>query len=325
MQKALSATLLALLVAVTASAQAWRGTGRLSGKVVDQNGNPVKGAKVTIVTAKGTNGGPPPFTTDAKGNWVAGGLMGGQWLIDVEAEGFLVRKTNASVSEVERSKPMNIQLEPKPVEKPAEPEPQAAQESIKVGGVDVSPEIAAAIEAANGFMKEEKWKEAATEYERAVAVLTTNTQLKAALARAYYGAGELQKAIASLQEVHAADPGHVVYATLLADMLLESGDLAAGQKILAAMPAGSLTDPNTIINIGVRFVNANKPDEAFKYFNDAVTAAPDFAPAYYYRGLANIQLKKMKEAKADLEKVVALSPDGSSEAQDAKDLLAQIK
>ena len=324
MQKAMSATLLALLVALTASAQAWRGTGRLEGKVVDQNGNPIKGAKVTIVTAKGTNGGPAPFTTDAKGKWVAGGLMSGQWLVDVEAEGFLVRKTNASVSEVERSRPMTIQLEPKPVEKPAEPEP-AARESIQVGGVDISPEIAAAIEAANGFMKEQKWKEAAAEYEKAVAVLTTNTQLKAALARAYYGAGELPKAIASLQEVHAADPNHVVYATLLADMLLESGDLAAGQKILAALPAGSLTDPNTIINLGVRFVNNNKPEEAFKYFNDAVTLAPDFAPAYYYRGLANIQLKKMKEAKADLEKVVALSPADSAEAQDAKDLLAQIK
>lgn len=317
----LLASLLALLVAATASAQAWRGIGRLQGFVLDQNGKPIKGARVILVSVKGSNTGPEPILTDARGYWAAGGLIGGQWLIDIEAEGFLTRKTNANVSELERlTKPMRIQLEPKPEEKPKE-EPK---EAITVGGVEISPEIAAAIEAANAFMREQKWKEAAAEYEKAVAVLNTNTQLKAALARAYYGAGELKKAIASLQEVHAADTGNVVYATLLADMLLEDSRLEEAQKILAALPPGAVTDPNTIINIGIRFVNNNKPEEAWKYFNDAVAIAPDVAAAYYYRGIAGLQLKKMKEAKADLQKVVELAPD-STEAKDAKDLLAQIK
>ena len=149
-------------------------------------------------------------------------------------------------------------------------------------------------------------------------------QLKAALARAYYGAGEKAKAIASLKEVHAADTGNVVYATLLADMLLESGDVEGGQKVLAAIPPGGITDPNTAINIGIRFVNNNKPEEAHKYFNDAVGLDGTLAAAYYYRGIAALQLKKMKEAKADLQKVIELAPD-SSEAGDAKDLIAQIK
>jgi len=321
----LSASLLALLVAAAASAQAWRGTGRLSGIVVDQNGKPVKGAKVTLLAVRGSNTGPEPILTDAKGSWVAGGLIGGQWLIDIEAEGFLVRKSNANVSEVERlAKPIKLQLEPKPEEKPKEPEPEPMKETIQVGGVEITPETAAAIEAANNFMKAEQWKEAAAEYEKAVAALSTNMQLKAAMARAYYGAGELKKAIAALQEVHAADGSNVIYATLLADMLLESGDVAGGEKVLSALPAGSLTDPNTIINLGVRFVNNNKPEQAYKLFNDAVTVASDFAPAYYYRALALVQLQKIKDAKADLQKVIELGPD-TPEAKEAKELLAQIK
>ena len=44
----------------------------------------------------------------------------------------------------------------------------------------------------------------------------------------------------------------------------------------------------------------------------------------YYRGLAEVQLKKNKEAKADFEQVLALAPD-SSEAHDARQLLASIK
>lgn len=320
----LSASLLALLVAATASAQAWRGTGRLQGVVTDPSGKPIAGAKVILMWQKpGNSGGPTPFTTNAKGKWAAGGLAGGPWNIDVEAPGFLTRQMSANISELERLQPeMKIVLEPKPEEKPKEAEPQ--QEAIMVGGVEITPETAQAIEAANNFMKEQKWAEAAAEYEKAIAALPTNMQLKAALARAYYGAGDKKKAIANLTDVHNADTGNVIYATLLADMLLEDGQLDAGQKILAGLPPGSLSDPNTIINIGIRFVNNNKPEEAYKYFNDAVAVAPDLAAAYYYRGIASLQLKKMKEAKADLQKVVEIAPD-SSEAKDAKDLLSQIK
>ena len=302
-KKAFSYAVLALLVTAAASAQAWRGQGRLQGYVVDQNDKPIKGAKVMLISVKGSNTGPEPILTDARGFWAAGGLIGGQWLIDISADGYLVRKTNANVSEIERlTKPMRIALEPKPEEKPVEP----AREAIMVGGVEIAPEVAASIEAANGFMKEQKWKEAAAEYEKVIAVLSTNMQLKAALARAYYGAGEKTKAIASLKEVHAADTGNVVYATLLADMLLESGDVEGGQKVLAAIPPGGITDPNTAINIGIRFVNNNKPEEAHKYFNDAVGLDGTLAAAYYYRGIAALQLKKMNEAKVDLQKVVAL-------------------
>jgi Tfp pilus assembly protein PilF len=314
---------LTLLVAATASAQAWGGQGRLHGVIVNDQGKPVAGAKVILVSLKAGGTGPEPIVTDAKGKWAVMGVIGGKWNIDVEADGFLKRALSAEVSELNRlTPPMKIQLEPKPVEKPKEPE--QAPESIQVGGVEISPEIAQAIDAANAFMKEQKWKEAAAEYEKAVVVLSTNMQLKAALARAYYGAGELKKAIASLQEVHDADTGNVVYATLLADMLLEDEQFEAGEKVLAALPPGALSDPNTIINLGIRYVNKNKPQEAWKYFNDAVAVASDFAPAYYYRGIAALQLKKMKEAKADLQKVIALAPD-SPEAKDASDLIAQIK
>lgn len=320
-----SASLLALLFAATASAQAWRGVGRLQGVVVDQNGKPVKGAKVILKSVRGSETGPDPIITDAKGKWAAGGLIGGQWYVDVEADGFLLRKTNANVSELERlAPPIRIQLEPKPEEAPKPAEEEQAKEAIMVGGVEISPEVAASIEAGNNFLKEQKWKEAAAEFEKAVVVLKDNTQLKFALARAYHGAGDIKKAVTVMQEIYAADTGNVTAATLLADMLLQDGQLDAAKKVLGDMPPGSLSDPNTILNIGIRFINNNKPEDAYKYFNDAVAVAADLPAAYYYRAIAALQLKKMKEAKADLQKVVAMAPD-SSEAKDAKDLLAQMK
>ncbi|HUP63296.1 MAG TPA: tetratricopeptide repeat protein [Thermoanaerobaculia bacterium] len=299
--------------------------GRLQGIVVDQNGNPIKGARVILTSTKAGDTGPDPVVTDAKGRWAAGGLIGGGWNLDIGADGFLIRKISANVSELQGlTPPMKIQLEPKPEEKPKPQEEEEAKQSIQVGGVEISPEIAEAIEKGNTYIREQKWKEAAAEYEKAIAVLSTNTQVKFALARAYHGAGELKKAIAQLRDVYGADSGNMTAATLLVDMLLEDGQLDEAKKILGAMPPGALSDPNTILNIGIRFINHNKPDEAYKYFNDAVSVAPDVAATYYYRAIAALQMKKMKEAKADLQKILQIAPD-SSEAKDARELLAQMK
>lgn len=348
----LSLCLLALLVASSASAQAWGGAGRIHGVVLDEKGKPIAGARVKLVSIKAGSVGPEPIVTDAKGKWAALGVIGGRWNVDIEAEGYLPRALSADVSELNRlTPPMRVQLQPKPVEQPKQQEQEQAREAVVVGGVEISPETAKSIEAANAFVKEEKWAEATAEYEKALSVLPDNMQLKAALARAYYGlsragnatviettesqAGNksvavveveqpLEKAISLLREVHNADTGHVVYATLLADMLLENEQIDEAKKVLAAIPAGALTDPNTVINIGVRFINNARPEDAWTWFNDAVLLAPDLPAAYYYRAIASLQMKKMNEAKADLQKVVSLAPDGP-EAGDAKELLAQMK
>jgi hypothetical protein len=322
----LVACLAVAIVAPAAMAQAWRGVGRLHGTVTDQSGKPIQGAKLILKSVRGSDTGPAPIVTDAKGRWQAGGLIGGQWNLDIEAEGFVVRKMSANVSEVERlSPPMKIELEPLPPPPPPQ-EQQAAPEvtTIQVGGVEISPETAQALEAANTFMKAEKWKEAAAEYEKALAVLTDNQQLKFALARAYYGAGELKKAVAQLQQVYDADTGNVTAATLLANMLIEDGQLDAGKKVLNAMPEGAVTDPNVFLNVGILFMNKTKPEDAHTYFDRAVQIAPEVPASYYYRALASLQLKKMADAKADLKKVIDMAPE-SSEAKDAKELLAQMK
>jgi tetratricopeptide (TPR) repeat protein len=78
------------------------------------------------------------------------------------------------------------------------------------------------------------------------------------------------------------------------------------------------------VNIGILFLNKNNPQEAAVNFSKAVDLDMTQPASFYYRGLANLQLKKMKEAKADFEKVISLAPD-SVEAKDAKQLLDSMK
>lgn len=315
-------TILTLLVAATASAQGWRGMGRIHGSVVDKStGKPIVGAKLKLGSAKADNTG-PEIITDKRGNWVAGGLIGGSWNVDVSAEGYVSRQISVGVSEVDRVPAMKIELEPVPPPQPVAEE--QTREAIQVGGVEITPETAAALEAANTFMKAQKWAEAAAEYEKAIVALPANMSLKTAIARAYYGAGDLKKAVSHLQAVYDADNGNLTVAQLLANMLIEDGQVDAGKKILDTLPPGTMTDPTALINIGILFLNKSQLDDAYKYFNDAVKLAPERPETYYYRGIASLQQKKMDAAKADFKKVVEIGPD-SPEAKDAKDLLAQMK
>ncbi len=303
-------------------AQAWRGNGRLQGTVTDEDGKPVKGAKVMLRAVRGSNTG-PDLTTNDKEKWAVLGLIGGQWDIDVEAEGYKPRKMSVQLSEVDRMPPVPIKVEKLP---PPEPERvvEAPREEVRVAGQAVAPEIAAALEAGNQYIADSNFKAAIVEYEKAYVALPTNVALKMALARAYYGAGQGDKAIAILKEVYTADSTNTNALILLCNLLLEAEKFDEARTFLEKIPAGSITDPTVMTNFGKHFYNKNRIKDAWKYFDAAVTLGPTIAESYYYRALAEIQLDKKAEAKNDLKKVIELAPD-SQDAKDAKEMLAALK
>jgi cytochrome c-type biogenesis protein CcmH/NrfG len=60
-------------------------------------------------------------------------------------------------------------------------------------------------------------------------------------------------------------------------------------------------------------------------FSRAIARFPAAPEAYFYRGLIELQSQKTAEAKADLEKFVALAPADAPQLAQAKELLAKIK
>jgi Flp pilus assembly protein TadD len=316
----------ALISAATLTAsEDWRGNNRLAGSVVDKsNGKPVAGAKLKLRIQKGQKGG-PDITSDGSGRWAILGISSGAWNIDVEAPGFEVRQIGpVQLSEGQRIPPIKIELDPQVVApQPAAEAAEPAHEEVKIGGVAVSKDIADAVEAGNQFITEHKYKEAVAEFEKAYPTLSSNISLKLALARAYYGAGDLKKAIVLLDEAYKANPEPSV-AMLLANMLIEDGQNDRGKEILEKLPAGSITDPTIYINMGIAAMNKKQPGAAIDYFTKAIALDDKKHDGYYYRGLASLQMGKTKQAKPDLEKVVELAPD-SAEAKDAKEYLKSIK
>jgi Flp pilus assembly protein TadD len=300
------------LIAPRGLAQDWKGKGRLDGKVVNDKGEPVAHARL-VFRLKGKEG--PTVETDAKGHFAYYGFSTGQWDLDVSAPGYATWKTSVQLSELTRIPPMEIKLEKTPEAPPAPAAPAAP---------DIKAEIVPTIERGNALLEKKDYPGARAEYEKALAIVPDNPIILRAIARTYYSEKNLDGAIAALKKAADKDPSDTQTLLLLANLDLEKGNVEEGKAILDKLPAGSVQDPAVYLNAGIVLLNKKNAAGAWEQFDRAVALKPDDAEAYFYRGLAAVQLKKKTEARADLRKYLELAPNGP-QAGDAKDLLSSIK
>lgn len=306
----ISLTLAVLTLALPALAQDWRGTqGRMEGRVLDPQGQPVVGA---IVKMELPGRGGTQLKTDKKGKWAIGGIAAGNWNIDVEAPGFTTRQVVVSLpTEFARLAPVDITLE-----KAVDPGPPA--------------EIMAAIKDGEAAFDAGRFTEARELYEKALAdpKVAAQPAAKSALhmriARALSQEQQYEKELVHLQALLDMDPGNVQVKALMAQEALKGGMLEKGTALLAEIET-EVKDPDVFFNVGVLFLNQGKTDDAIAYFTKAIAADPKYVDGYFQRGLAYFGQQKIAEAKADLAKVVELAPAGSAQAETAKKALDSLK
>ena len=311
MTKRLSAVVLGfavfMLAAAPAMAQEWRGMGRVGGFVVDEDGKPIAGVTVKAMLPSSDNRGPEETLSRDDGEWFVGGISSGNWAIDFIKDGYETRSISIGISEYNRLRPIEIVLEKKIV--------------VVDPNVVIKEKLTEAAELMNGG----KFAEARAIYEQLSVEHPEVKEFKPLIARAYYGEGDKEKAIALLREASAADPNNVDVKLLLGNLLLESGHTEEARTVMASVEDAKVDDPTALLNIGIGLINEGKHDEAIPWFNKAITAFPDRADAYYYRGLSYLAAGKMDEAKADLTKFVEIAPADAPELPTAKAMLESIK
>lgn len=103
---------IALLAALTPlAAQDWAGKGRAQGLVSDEEGRPIEGAQITLRLASDPTGeGPEPVLTNEKGRWAQGGLRGGNWVVLIDADGYMPSEGSYRVNEFAAAPPAKITL-----------------------------------------------------------------------------------------------------------------------------------------------------------------------------------------------------------------------
>ena len=283
-------------------AQDWRGTGRIAGKITDDAGKPVE--DVVVKGQRNESKGGPTAKTNKSGEWTINGLAKGSWHFDFTKDGYEPSKIDIGINEMERNPPITTVL------KKSAPDPNVI--------------ITAELNKAADLLRQQKFAEARGIYEGILQKFPQAYQVEPYIARTYYSEKQLEPAIEHLRKALEKDPGNIATKILLAQILAEKGSVEESRQLMSTIDESKITEPSTLLNIGIGMLNQAKPDEAIVWFDKVVGRFAQYADGYYYRGLTFVQLGKNDQAKADLTKFVELAPN-APEAATAKGLLEKLK
>ena len=299
-----------LLLTAAASAQS-RGKLRITGKVVNEAGQPVEGADVRA--AKKGESQPETFTakTNKNGEYTLAGLAAGEWVIEAMKEGVGARELTETLAEAEASKTVNITIG------------KAAATAAPDPSAEINAEHAKAVQLAQGG----KIAEARAIYEALLAKHPNVYQLHAMLANMYAAENNAAKALEHIKLALAKEPTNVDYQLLHAEVLMESGDKEAAHKILDTIDLTKVKDPRAFTNSAINKINSGdkaQAEQAIELLTKMIAQFPNDHLLLYLRGRAYLVGTKLAEAKADFEKYISVAPPTAPQLADAKKLLEQL-
>lgn len=290
------------------AAQDYKGKGKIKGKVVNADGQGLKDSMVTAVYNP-TGTGPKAVKVKGNGEFEVKDLMPGTWTFTAAAGhlGYGAEIVEAEV--LERDTPeITIVVQP-------------AQALLQEG---------------NAALQAKNYPAARAAFQKLLIALPDNVALNQPLALAYQGEGNHEQALEHLDVVLKAMEGAAAAnPAAITEMKLQAVDSAAKipdydrmHGYIDSLTDAEFNDSTALALVGVAgntlSNNQKNYDETVKVLDIVLNKVPSSALAYYYRGMAHVQLKNDDQAKADLEKCIELSPTETAQVRQAKSVLEQM-
>jgi len=291
---------LALAVALMFSAPAFA-QGIVKGKVVDEKGQPVADAKVTIQgPARNAE-----TKTNNKGEYVQVGLQSGAYTVTVTKDKLVaaqkVNVTQGTPAEANMTLIPAAQVGLSPEQKAIQEAAGAAIEALRAGRDDEAitklNDVVGKLPTCSdcyynlglAYTHKQQWPEAEAALKKSIELKPTNPDPFNGLANVYNAQKRFDEALAMNQK-----------ATELA------GSTAG---------AGGAGNAEAIYNQGVVLFNAGKYADAKVQFENASKADPNNANAFYQLGMTDLNLGQIPEAVGALETFLKLAPNDPKAAQ----------
>jgi tetratricopeptide (TPR) repeat protein len=350
---ALTAVVVAGMMAVAAAAQA---TGRVSGTVKDENGNPWPG--VTVVVQSSDTGTKYTLTTDKKGKYMQMGVMPGIYTITFETkkfpdqvfkvrvEGGAELTQNIDFKELLAKNPGYLEA----MKKQAAAKKQFAQlkQYFEAGrkAMDQIHALQAQMDTQPAAQQAQTQQQILQLSQTAITSLTqaqqvagpTNSNLPVIignLALAYQDAGQHDKAADAFVKAAQLEPTNPNYLLGAATNLAYSGKIQeASADCDKIAPISATTVGTCWRNLGVVLYNTNQLQAAVTPLQKATQANPNDADAWFLLGNALMNTMQSKMVNGKLTAVVApgtveafqkyleLAPNGPEAAQAKQSLMA---
>ena len=304
-----------LLTAGLAIGQAGHGIARMSGTVVDKDGKPVQGAKVTAVFDE-PGGGTFETASDKKGEWVFMGVGTGNWLVTAAAKGYLPVTVSTYVRQLEKTPKVTIKMEK-----------QAAG-----SGIVQDEATFLTLEEGNAFFKDGKYDTALIMYEEFLAKNPGAYQVLLNIGDCYREKGEYDTAIQKYNQLIEQSVGDVTMGKNLSAKglaaiglcFMKQGKLAESQDYFKKSIEMAPQDENLPYNVAEIYFSNQQIDDAIRYFEMAIQIKPDWPDPYLRLAYAYLNKGDNPKAVENLEKFIKLEPETERTAQ-AKDILEAIK
>ncbi|MBN2198562.1 MAG: tetratricopeptide repeat protein [Candidatus Aminicenantes bacterium] len=317
LSQAAAALGLFLAVAACALAQAGRGEGRLTGKVVAEEGTPLAGAEIKITSPRHES---LVFEarTDEKGEWVILGLGTGTWRVEARAEGYVGGFQDVNVRQMERNPDVDFIL------KKAKPSEESAIEDES---------SFALFEQGNALFAEKKFDEAIAAFRRFLEANPKAYQIHFNIGNALKEKGALAEAREEYELVMTAIKdetedlqGNELAAKTLAasgETYLKENDIEAAQECFKKSVEIYSKDESLAYNVGEIYFSEGRIDEARAYFEIASQIKPDWSKPYLKLGYVHLNKGDLDKARENLKKFLELDPE-SPEAGTVRNIIDYI-
>jgi tetratricopeptide (TPR) repeat protein len=282
------------VAAVTLAAQDYKGRGRVSGYVTDEEGKPIEGVKVRLFSLKAQEG--FEVNTDKGGKWVAAWIRSGGWNVDFECAGYEPKKISMDISESKKNPDVVISLR-------------------KVEGLVVTDDIRDRVTEGNSLFEQGKYDEAAALFQKILEQYPDTYPIYRNLGNCYFAQEKYDLAEENYQKVLEKDPGNAEAIIAIGNCYSNRGDTAKALEWYGKVDFEKIEDPVVLYNLGITYGKNGQYEDALKCYQKAVDKNKNFQDARYQLGLTYISLQKNAEAVATFEEFLNLYPESPQAGQ----------
>jgi len=296
--------------------QEGRGQGRLIGSVVDEAGNPVEGAKITLRYERFTN--TLTTTSNANGQWGFIGLGRGDITLTVEKEGFAESVIPLQVSGIKQNPQPKVILKKK-TDNAASGLSERSREMLLQG---------------SALFEEKKYAAAAALYQEFLDENPGVYQIRLSLANCHLELQNYDQAIAEFQKVLEglnAEPAEKKDIKIVAQLYASIGEAYLAQnkfkeaeeyfvKSIDINPSDSALP----YNVAEILMQAGNPEGAIRYYEMAIGLKPDWPKAYLKLGYAWLNKGDNPKALESFKKVIEIAPPDDPDVALAKDVIKAL-
>lgn len=309
-RSSLMGAFLAALALVAGSAMA-QNTGAVRGKVTDDKGQALEGAKIEIEFQGGVT---RVFrvNTNKKGEFTQVGMHPGQYKVTVTKEGF---QGTFLTPRVPLGAPMEL----------GEIRLVSAQVAQKAAASAKGEELSGAFKAAVELTQQGKLDEAKAAYEAMLAKNPDVVQVHFNLGFIAAQKKDMAGAEAAYKKAIELKPDYSEAYTALAEVYQATEGVAKAIEYLSGVATQLPADGKIQYRLGVFYLSAGKYAEAGAAFEKAQQLDPENAEVYYQLGTIFVGQNNVAKAIESLEKYLAMDPSNAQNKATATALIAALK